>query len=174
MLIWLVGMIRRGAGCVIAVMAALAIARSAAAVEGKNGMVAAEHELAAQAGLRILEEGGNAIDAACAAALAVGVTNPSSCGVGGGGFMLIYFAKTGQVYALNYRERAPLAVREDMFMREGKPDDELLRAGPLAVAVPGEIAGVAAALKRFGTMKFSAVAQPAIELARDGFPCGAH
>jgi gamma-glutamyltranspeptidase/glutathione hydrolase len=174
MLIWQVGMIRRGAVRAIAVMAVLAIGGNAGAVEGKNGMVAAEHELAAQAGLRILQGGGNAIDAACAAALAVGVTNPSSCGIGGGGFMLIYFAKTAKLYALNYRERAPMAVRKDMFLRDGKPDDQLLRTGSLAVAVPGEIAGVAAALKRFGTMRFSAVAQPAIELAHEGFPCGAH
>ncbi|HEY2663035.1 MAG TPA: gamma-glutamyltransferase, partial [Candidatus Binataceae bacterium] len=166
--------IRRGAVGAIAVMAAIGLASRANAVDGKNGMVAAEHELAAKAGLRVLKEGGNAVDAACASALAVGVTNASSCGIGGGGFMLIYLAKTGKVYALNYRERAPMAVRESMFIRDGKPDDELLRTGPLAVAVPGEIAGIAQALKRFGTWRFPAVAQPAIDLARDGFPCGAH
>ena len=167
-------MIKQAAVSATVLIASMLMVSGANAVDAKNGMVAAEHELAAQAGLRVLKDGGNAIDAACGAALAVGVTNASSCGIGGGGFMLIYLAKTGKVYALNYRERAPMAVRESMFIRDGKPDDELLRSGPLAVAVPGEVAGIAEALRRFGTLRFSDVAQPAIDLAHDGFPCGAH
>lgn len=160
---------------VAALLACLVIAaRAATAYDVHKAMVVAEHELAAQAGLKILSRGGNAIDAACAASLAVGVTNPSSCGIGGGGFMLIYLARTGKVYALDYRERAPIAVRAGLYMRDGKPDQSLARSGALAVAVPGEVAGLQAALARFGTMKFSAVAAPAIELARDGFPCGDH
>ena len=168
-------LIRKIIACA-AVLACLGIiaAGPAAAVVGKHGMVAAEHPLAADAGLRILKEGGNAVDAAAATALAVGVANPSSCGIGGGGFMLIYIAKTHRIYALDYREKAPMGVKPSLFMRDGKPDENLLRSGPLAVAVPGEIAGLAAALKRFGTMSFPRVAQPAIELARNGFPCGEH
>ena len=162
-------MIQQAAVSAIALIASMFIVSGANAVDAKNGMVAAEHELAAQAGLKVLKDGGNAIDAACAAALAVGVTNASSCGIGGGGFMLIYLARTGKVYALNYRERAPMAVRESMFIRDGKPDDELLRSGPLAAAVPGEVAGIAEALRRFGTLRFSAVAQPAIDLAQNGY-----
>src|SRR5262249_42724722 len=88
------------------------VARPAAAVIAKHGMVAAEHPLAADAGVKILKAGGNAIDAAAATALAVGVANPSSCGIGGGGFMLIYIAKTRKIYALDYRERAPAGVRQ--------------------------------------------------------------
>ncbi len=152
----------------------MAAVRPAGAVIAKHGMVAAEHPLAADAGLRILKAGGNAVDAAAATALAVGVANPSSCGIGGGGFMLIYIAKTGKIYALDYREKAPRSITASTYIRNGKPDENLLRNGPLAVAVPGEIAGLAAALKRFGTMSFSRVAQPAIEMARNGFPCGAH
>jgi gamma-glutamyltranspeptidase/glutathione hydrolase len=147
---------------------------TATAVIAKNGMVAAEHPLAADAGLKILKDGGNAVDAAAATALAVGVANPSSCGIGGGGFMLIYIAKSRKIYALDYREKAPRAVTASTYMRNGKPDENLLRDGPLAVAVPGEIAGLAAAVKRFGRMSFSRVAQPAIELAHNGFPCGEH
>jgi gamma-glutamyltranspeptidase / glutathione hydrolase len=146
----------------------------APAVTAKNGMVAAEHPLAADAGVKILKQGGNAIDAAAATALAVGVANPSSCGIGGGGFMVIYIAKTRKIYALDFREKAPSRVSTSIYIRNGKPDESLLRRGPLSVAVPGEVAGLAAALKRFGTMSFKQVAQPAIELARDGFPCGAH
>ncbi|SRR5579875_573028 len=153
---------------------AMAVARPAGAVLARHGMIAAEHPLAADAGLRILKAGGNAIDAAAATALAVGVANPSSCGIGGGGFMLIYIAKTRKIYALDYREKAPRGVSASTYIRNGKPDEMLLRNGPLAVAVPGEVAGLAAALKRFGTMSFSRVAQPAIEMARNGFPCGAH
>lgn len=140
----------------------------------RHAMVVAESEPAARAGLEILQHGGNAVDAACATALAVGVTNPGSCGIGGGGFMLIYLARTGQFYALDYRERAPLRARADMFLQGGRPIEELAQNGPLAVAVPGELAGVDAALKRFGTMKFAAVAAPAIRLAHDGFPASPH
>jgi gamma-glutamyltranspeptidase/glutathione hydrolase len=148
--------------------------RARTALVAHQGMVAAEHPLAAQAGLKILEQGGNAIDAACATALAVGVTNPSSCGIGGGGFMLIYLARTGKIYALDYRERAPLAEKQSMYVRDGRPDEQLLRRGALAVGTPGEVAGLDSALKRFGTMKFQQVAAPAIALARDGFPCAPH
>ncbi len=158
----------------VALWLAIATARPVLAVIAKHGMVAAEHPLAADAGVRILKEGGNAVDAAAATALAVGVANPSSCGIGGGGFMLIYIAKTRKIYALDFREKAPSAVTASTYMRNGKPDENLLRNGPLAVAVPGEVAGLAAALKRFGKMSFSRVAQPAIDLARNGFPCGAH
>jgi gamma-glutamyltranspeptidase/glutathione hydrolase len=143
-------------------------------LEMKSVMVAAEHRLAADAGVRIMSDGGNAIDAACATALAVGVVNASSCGIGGGGFMLIYSARTRRIYALDYRETAPAAATPEKYSVNGHPDEDLLKTGPLAVAVPGEIAGIETALARFGTMRFSDVAQPAVELARDGFPCGAH
>jgi gamma-glutamyltranspeptidase/glutathione hydrolase len=88
--------------------------------------------------------------------------------------MLIYLARTGQFYALDYRERAPLRAHADMFLQGGRPIEELAQNGPLAVAVPGELAGIDAALKRFGTMKFAAVAAPAIRLAHDGFPASPH
>src|SRR5208283_3407699 len=116
---------------------------------GVHGMVVSESEDAARAGVEILKQGGNAVDAAVATALAVGVTNPASCGIGGGGFMLIYMAKAKAFYALDYRETAPLQSRPDMYMRNGKPDEDLARDGILGVAVPGEIAGIDAALRRF-------------------------
>jgi len=152
----------------------IAGAQIARAAQARRQMVAAEGDLAAKAGLEILRHGGNAIDAAAAVSLALGVTNSSSCGIGGGGFMLIYLAKTGNLYGLDYRERAPAAATPTMYLRDGKPDEDLARDGPLAVAVPGEIAGLDAALRRFGTMRFSQVAAPAIKLARDGFPLSPH
>ncbi len=137
-------------------------------------MVVSESEQAAGAGLEILKRGGNAVDAAVATALAVGVTNPASCGIGGGGFMLIYFARDRKFYALDYRETAPLKAHPDMFMQNGKPNPELSQNGVLAVAVPGEIAGIDAALRRLGTMKFQQVAGPAIKLADGGFAVSPH
>ena len=159
-----------------AVLLAIIIARPvpSAAVDARHEMIAAEGDLAAQAGLGVLKHGGNAVDAAVATSLVLGVTNSGSCGIGGGGFMLIYWAKSHRLYGLDYRERAPMAANAAMYVRNGKADEELARNGPLAVAVPGELAGLDAALRRFGTMKFSALAAPAIKLARDGFPITPH
>jgi gamma-glutamyltranspeptidase/glutathione hydrolase len=141
---------------------------------GVHGMVVSESADAARAGVEILKQGGNAVDAAVATALAVGVTNPASCGIGGGGFMLIYMAKAHGFYALDYRETAPLASRPDMYMRNGKPDEDLARDGILGAGVPGEIAGIDAALRRFGTMKFQQIAAPAEKLAGDGYAVSPH
>jgi len=137
-------------------------------------MVAAEHQLASQAGVEILRAGGNAVDAAIATSLAVGVVNPTSCGIGGGGFMLIYDRAAKRVVALDYRETAPGAASRDMFVRNGVADPELSLHGGLAVATPGEIAGLFAAATRYGTRPFAELAGPAIALARDGFVVEAH
>jgi gamma-glutamyltranspeptidase/glutathione hydrolase len=157
-----------------AALVTLAVALPAHALTFHNGMVAAEHQLASQAGVRILKAGGNAVDAAVATSLAVGVANPTSCGIGGGGFMLIYDHATSRVAALDYRETAPAAASRDMFIRDGKAVPELSLHTGLAVATPGEIAGLFAALRRYGTKSFAEVAAPAISLARDGFPVEAH
>lgn len=144
------------------------------AVPGRAGMVAAEHRLAAEAGVAMLRRGGHAVDAAIATALAVGVVNPSSCGIGGGGFMLIFDRARGRVEALDYRERAPRAAERTMFVRDGQVVPDLSIRGGLAVAVPGEIAGLFAAWRRDGTLSFATLAEPAIRLARDGFAVEAH
>ena len=156
------------------VILALLLAAPAGALTGTHGMIAAEHRLASQAGLRILQEGGNAVDAAVATALAVGVVNPTSCGIGGGGFMLIYDHATRRVAALDYRETAPGAASRDMFVRNGTAVPELSLHSGLAVATPGEIAGLFAALRRHGSKPFAEVAAPAIALARDGFAIEQH
>src|SRR5260370_13317595 len=111
-------------------------------------MVVSESADAARAGVEILKQGGNAVDAAVATALAVGVTNPASCGIGGGGFMLIYIAKAHAFYALDYRETAPLLARPAMYMRNGNPDDDLAPDGILGVGAPGQLAGIEPALTR--------------------------
>ncbi len=143
-------------------------------VSGAGGVVAAEHRLASAAGVEILARGGNAVDAAVAAALAVGVVNPSSCGIGGGGFMVIFDRASRQVHALDYRETAPAAAHRDMYVRDGEVVAGASTVGGLAVATPGDLAGAVAALERFGSLPLSVVAQPAIRLAREGFAVEEH
>ena len=137
-------------------------------------MVAADHRLASQAGIEMLQHGGNAVDAAVAAAFALGVVMPSSCGIGGGGFMLIHLGRSGRTVALDYRETAPAAATRGMFVRNGRALPSLSLRGGLAVAVPGEAAGLAEALRRYGTLPLSTVMQPAIRHARDGFLVETH
>ncbi|GIW44605.1 MAG: gamma-glutamyltranspeptidase [Candidatus Binatia bacterium] len=139
-----------------------------------RGMVAAEHPLAARAGAAILRQGGNAVDAAVATAFAVCVVNPSSCGIGGGGFFVYYRASDHKAFALDFRETAPAALRPEAFFSSGQADPRRSQRGGLAVGVPGEVAGLALAQQRFGTLPLKTVLQPAIQLARDGFPIGAH
>lgn len=152
----------------------LATAAAAGASAARHGMVAAEHRLASEAGVAVLKRGGNAVDAAVAAALAVCVLNPPSCGIGGGGFLLVYERKTGTVHALDFRETAPAGATADLFLRDGRPAPERSRQGGLAVAVPGEVAGLAAAWRRFGRLPWQAVCEAAVRYARDGFPAGEH
>lgn len=139
-----------------------------------RGMVAAEHPLAARVGATILEEGGNAIDAAVAMAFAVCVLNPSSCGIGGGGFLVYYRARDRQAFALDFRETAPKDIRSELFLVDGRVDLRRSQRLGLAVGVPGEVAGLALAQERFGTLPLRVVLEPAIRLARHGFPIGGH
>jgi gamma-glutamyltranspeptidase/glutathione hydrolase len=137
-------------------------------------MVASEHPLASAAGIEVLRQGGNVVDAAIATAFAVCVLNSSSCGIGGGGFALIYLADEKKALALDYRETAPAAASRDMFVRDGKVDAQASRRGGLAVGIPGEVAGMAELAKKHGTMPLAKLLEPAIRLARDGYPAGKH
>lgn len=163
------------AGSVVAETPAGTITRGAAwSAAGKRlGAIAAEHPRAAEIGADMLARGGNAVDAAIATAYAVCVLNASSCGVGGGGFMLIR-ERDGAVHALDYRETAPRLAHRDLYRRDGAVLSDLSRRGPLAIAVPGEVAGLEAARERFGKLSRATLLAPAIALARDGFPIGAH
>jgi gamma-glutamyltranspeptidase/glutathione hydrolase len=143
-----------------------------AAVHAQHGMVASDSSLASQVGAKVLAQGGNAADAACATALALGVTHPFASGLGGGGFALIYDAKTGTVEVLDFRETAPSALRPEFFQRAGKLDPSLSLRGGLAVGVPGEPAGLATLVRRWGKRSFASCIQPAERLAR-GFPASA-
>jgi gamma-glutamyltranspeptidase/glutathione hydrolase len=148
---------------------------SAAAPEpvwGRRGMVVTSEAHATRAGHTLLEQGGNAIDAAVAAAFALAVTQPFSAGLGGGAFLLIRTAD-GQAVALDARETAPAAATADLFVRPGVPEHASI-AGPLAVATPGFTTGLALALERYGTRSLADVLAPAIALAEQGFPIGAY
>jgi gamma-glutamyltranspeptidase / glutathione hydrolase len=132
-----------------------------------HGMVVTNSPLASEAGVEILKKGGNAVDAAVAVGFALEVTYPFAGNIGGGGFMVIRMAN-GEAMALDYRETAPLAATRDMFVENGKLTSRST-VGPLASGVPGAVAGMAAALARYGTMSLHDVMQPAIRLAADGF-----
>jgi len=123
--------------------------------------------------MEILRRGGNAVDAAVATALALSVVDQASSGLGGGGFMVIYRARENKAYALDFRETAPAASRRELYSRNGKPVTSLSLTGALAVAVPGEVAGLVEARRRFGSMPLAALAAPAIKLASEGFPLDA-
>jgi gamma-glutamyltranspeptidase/glutathione hydrolase len=137
--------------------------------------VAADQPEASKAGAEILAAGGNAADAAAATMLALGVVNPASSGLGGGGFALYYSANDDELTFLDFRERAPAAATPDMFENvEGEPLPGPAAApsqlGGLAAGVPGEPAGIAALVDRFGSMSLSEVIAPALRLAEEGFP----
>jgi gamma-glutamyltranspeptidase / glutathione hydrolase len=137
---------------------------------GTGGAIATVDVLASEAGLNILRAGGNAVDAAVAAAAVLGVTEPFSCGIGGGGFMVVYRASDGAVTTIDHRETAPSAMRPDSFWEGGVPlSFTQARWSGLSAGVPGTVQGWNEALTRFGTMPLDEVLQPAIRVARDGF-----
>jgi gamma-glutamyltranspeptidase / glutathione hydrolase len=137
---------------------------------GTGGAIATVDVLASQAGLEVLRAGGNAVDAAVAAAAVLGVTEPFSCGIGGGGFMVVYRASDGTVTTIDHRETAPSAMRPDSFWEGGAPlGFTPARWSGLSAGVPGTVGGWNEALTRFGTMSLAEVLQPAIGVARDGF-----
>lgn len=135
---------------------------------GTRGMVATAHYLATQAGLQILTQGGNAIDAAIAANAAMTVVYPSTCSAGGDIFMLIWDARTQQLYALNGSGRAPQGLTPDYLAAQGIR--QMPERGPLAINVPGAVSGWFSALERFGSLSAEAVLAPAIALAEEGMP----
>lgn len=139
-------------------------------VYGKNGMVASEQGLATQVGLDILKQGGNAIDAAVAVGFALAVVLPNAGNIGGGGFMVLHDDKTGKDVAIDFREIAPAKASRDMYLdNQGNVIDGKSLFTHDASGVPGTVAGMEYALKKWGTMPLSQVLEPAIKLADKGF-----
>ena len=136
--------------------------------EGRRGAVTAGHPLAAEAGLKVLQQGGNAMDAAITMAGVLAVARPHMNGVGGDMFLLYYDAKDATVYGLNGSGRAGTAKTLVDLRQEGH--DRLPGSGPLSVSVPGAVGGWAAALERFGNISWAEALTPAVELARTGLP----
>jgi len=134
-----------------------------------QGMVATQEATATRIGLEVLQNGGNAVDAAVTVAFALAVTLPQAGNLGGGGFMLVHDAGRGETVAIDYREMSGAAASRDMFLDEaGAADPEKSRYSGLAVGVPGTVAGMALALERFGTLSLAEALAPAIELAAEG------
>ncbi len=136
---------------------------------GSSGMVVSASNIASNVGVNILKNGGNAVDAAVAVGFALAVTFPSAGNLGGGGFMVIHL-KDGKNIAIDFREKAPLLASRDMFLDEkGNFIPDLSITGTKSTGVPGSVAGLIYALKKYGTMNLDEVIQPAIDLAENGF-----
>ncbi|MEH2257032.1 gamma-glutamyltransferase [Nostoc sp.] len=139
-------------------------------LRSKKGMVVSAHPLASEAGILMLRKGGNAVDAAVATTFALSVVEPFSAGIGGGGFLLMHSEKTGDMKALDFRERAPLKATRNMYLdAKGKVRPNASINGYLAVATPGTVAGLYEVHRRYGKLSWQEVMKPAIALAKDGF-----
>lgn len=138
---------------------------------GRTGMVVGPERLASEVGYQILQQGGNAVDAAVATGFALAVTYPRAGNLGGGGFMLVHLAQQDRQVFIDYREMAPGASTRDMYLDpEGNVDRKTLYFSYLSAGVPGSVAGLLHALEQYGTMTVRQVLQPAVDLALKGFP----
>ncbi len=138
---------------------------------GENGVVATGREDATQIGIDIIKAGGNAVDAAVAIGFALGVSEQQSSGIGGGGFMTIRFAETGEVVFIDFRDVSGAGAKLEYYevLENGQVKDQANKIGALSVAVPGEVKGLLYALDTYGTMDRQTVMQPAIDMAENGF-----
>ena len=137
---------------------------------GANGMVSSQNAHASEVGAQVLADGGNAIDAAVAVGFALAVTLPRAGNLGGGGFMLVHDAESGETVAIDYREEAPRRAGRDMFLdKDGNVDMDKARFSHLSAGVPGTVAGLWRAHQDYGRLPWRRVVEPAMQLARDGF-----
>jgi gamma-glutamyltranspeptidase / glutathione hydrolase len=151
------------------VFASSLAAASPEPVHAQHGMVVSVHELASRAGVEIMQAGGNAVDAAVATGFALAVVHPAAGNLGGGGFMLIRMAD-GQAHFVDYRETAPAAAKQDMYLdAQGNVIDLASIIGYKAIAVPGSVAGLVYAEQKYGKLALKQVMAPAIRLAKEGY-----
>jgi gamma-glutamyltranspeptidase / glutathione hydrolase len=170
--IFVVLLLAAGAHAQVAPIKRTSVIPPATAIFAHNGMVVAQESRAARIGVEILDRGGNAVDAAVAVGFAMAVTYPRAGNLGGGGFMVIHLAK-GLDTTIDYRETAPAAATPTMFLDDkGNPDPTKSRDSGLAVGVPGTVAGLALAHKKYGSGKLTLadLIAPALHLAQQGFP----
>ncbi len=157
------------AACGPAEVAVPPVVVQASALTASGGMVVSAYPDASEAGAEVLRAGGNAVDAAIATGLALAVTHPSAGNIGGGGFMIIRFPE-GEVTAIDFREKAPLAAFGDMFVDEnGEYSRMMHHRSHLAVGVPGTVAGFELAHQKYGASEWADIVEPSVVLARDGF-----
>jgi len=135
----------------------------------ENAVVVTAEKNASKVGKKILQQGGNAVDAAVAVQFALAVTEPRAGNIGGGGFMVLHMADGGTT-SLDFRERAPQKATKDMFIKDGEYQPDLSRRSALASGVPGVVDGMIKALERYGNLPLETVMAPAIKLAREGYP----
>jgi|KBSSwiStaDraftv2_1062776.scaffolds.fasta_scaffold60670_2 gamma-glutamyltranspeptidase/glutathione hydrolase len=156
---------------VIGLATALGVLVGASSVPSRahGGMVVSQNQIASQVGARVLEEGGTAIDAAVATAFALAVVHPSAGNIGGGGFML-YRPSSGKAVTFDFREVAPAKATPTMFLVDGTYQSEVHHNSYLSVGVPGTVAGLHLAWKEGGKLPWRRLVDPAVALARDGFP----
>ena len=140
-------------------------------VVGRNGMVSSQNAEATRVGVEILERGGNAVDAAVAVGLTLAVTLPRAGNLGGGGFLLVHLAEEDRTIAVDFRETAPALAHPDMYFGpDGEVDNTEYRSTHKSSAIPGTVAGLDHILREYGTMTWAELVEPALTLARDGFP----
>ena len=151
------------------------VALAQATTYGREAMVASVDRHATEIGLEVLRAGGNAVDAAVAISLALAVTHPQAGNLGGGGFMVIHLAEQGTNTTIDYREAAPAAAGRDMYLdANGEAIPEASTVGYRACGVPGQVAGLALAHSRYGSLPWQQLVEPAIRLAEEGFDVGYH
>jgi gamma-glutamyltranspeptidase/glutathione hydrolase len=156
---------------VVAACAVLSITAGASSVpvRAQKGMVASQNEIASRIGADVISAGGTAVDAAVATAFALAVTHPTAGNIGGGGF-IVFRPATGAAVTYDFREKAPAKASPTMWMKDGQYSSELHHNSHMAVGVPGTVAGLHLAWKEQGKLPWKRLVDPAIALARDGFP----
>ena len=161
---------RVGAWVVLIVAAAAAtVFSSSEPLRATHGMVVSQEAIASKVGVEVLKAGGTAVDAAVATAFALAVVYPTAGNIGGGGF-IVYRPSSGEPVAYDFREKAPAAATPTMFLREGRYDAVRHHGSHLSVGVPGTVAGLYLAWKAHGKLPWTRLVEPAIALARGGFP----
>src|ERR1700678_2572527 len=157
-------------GTLCALIPASAAAAPMRPTHAEHAIVTSVHELASRAGVEMLQDGGNAVDAAVATGFALAVVHPPAGNIGGGGFMLIRMADGG-THFLDYREKAPAAATRDMYLdAHGNVIEGASEYGYKAIGVPGSVAGMVYAEQKYGKLTLKQVMAPAIRLAHEGYP----
>ena len=150
------------------VVCSFSLEAGSAPVRAKRGLVITQSDIASQVGFQVISEGGHAVDAAVATALAMAVTHPTAGNIGGGGF-LVFRSAAGEATTFDFREAAPAGSNPEMWLVNGKYDTQLHHNSHRAVGVPGTVAGLHLAWKTLGSKPWKDLVTPAVKLARDGF-----